>query len=99
MCEKYGEIDKTIERYRRIRERILDQEFVDRAAELSWRRTKPPCTPKSEAASVGGQPPADTPTVFTQQNLVARSDRRSPKVESRRRTADVGSYISNLLQS
>ena len=34
MCEKYDEIDKTIERYRRIRERILDQEFVDRAAEL-----------------------------------------------------------------
>jgi hypothetical protein len=34
MCEKCDEIDKTIERYRRIKERILDQAFVDRAKEL-----------------------------------------------------------------
>jgi len=34
MCEKCDEIDKTIERYGRIKERILDQAFVDRAKEL-----------------------------------------------------------------
>ena len=34
MCEKCEEIDKTIERYRRIKERIQDQAFVDRAKEL-----------------------------------------------------------------
>ncbi len=34
MCDKCEEIDKTIERYRRIKERILDQMFVDRAKEL-----------------------------------------------------------------
>ena len=34
MCEKCEEMDKTIERYRRITERILDPAFVDRAKEL-----------------------------------------------------------------
>jgi hypothetical protein len=34
MCEKCKEIDKTIERYRRIQARIADQAFVDRAKEL-----------------------------------------------------------------
>ena len=34
MCEKCDEIDKTIERYRRIKERILDQAFVVRAKQL-----------------------------------------------------------------
>lgn len=34
MCEKCDEIDKTIERYRRIKEKILDEAFVERATEL-----------------------------------------------------------------
>ena len=34
MCEKCDEIDKTIERYRRIQQRVLDQAFIDRAKEL-----------------------------------------------------------------
>jgi hypothetical protein len=34
MCDRCDEIDKTIERYRLIKERILDQAFVDRAKEL-----------------------------------------------------------------
>ena len=34
MCEKCEEIGRTIERYRRLQERILDQAFLDRANEL-----------------------------------------------------------------
>ena len=34
MCEKCDEIDKKIERYRRIQARIGDQAFVDRAKDL-----------------------------------------------------------------
>lgn len=34
MCEKCDEIDKTIERYRRIKERILDQQLIDGAKKL-----------------------------------------------------------------
>jgi len=34
MCDKCDEIDKTIERYRQIKERIADQALVDRAKEL-----------------------------------------------------------------
>ena len=34
MCDKCDEIDKTIERYRQIKERIADQALVDRAREL-----------------------------------------------------------------
>ena len=34
MCDKCNEIDKTIERYRRIKERITDQTFIERAEEL-----------------------------------------------------------------
>jgi hypothetical protein len=34
MCEKCVEIDKTIERYRRIQQSIMDQVTVDRTREL-----------------------------------------------------------------
>lgn len=34
MCGKCDEIDKTIERYRAIKERLADQALVDRAKEL-----------------------------------------------------------------
>ncbi|MBR1237087.1 hypothetical protein [Bradyrhizobium sp. AUGA SZCCT0182] len=34
MCEKCDEIDKTIERYRRIKQRILDQQLIDGAQKL-----------------------------------------------------------------
>jgi hypothetical protein len=34
MCNKCDEIDKTIERYRRIKERVADHALVDRAREL-----------------------------------------------------------------
>lgn len=34
MCDKCDEINKAIERYRRIQQRILDQTFTDRAEEL-----------------------------------------------------------------
>ena len=34
MCNKCVEIDKTIERYRGIKERVSDQALVDRAKEL-----------------------------------------------------------------
>jgi hypothetical protein len=34
MCNKCDEIDKTIERYRRIKERVANQVLVDRAREL-----------------------------------------------------------------
>ena len=34
MCETCNEIDKTIERYRRIQQRVIDQAFIDRAKEL-----------------------------------------------------------------
>jgi flagellar motility protein MotE (MotC chaperone) len=34
MCEKCDEIDKTIERYRGIKERVSDQALVARAKEL-----------------------------------------------------------------
>jgi hypothetical protein len=34
MCKKCNEIDKTIERYRGIKERVTDQALVDRAKEL-----------------------------------------------------------------
>ena len=34
MCNKCVEIDKTIERYRGIKERVSDQTLVDRAKEL-----------------------------------------------------------------
>lgn len=34
MCEWCDEIDKTIERYREIKERVSDQALVDRAKEL-----------------------------------------------------------------
>ena len=34
MCEKCEDIDKTIERYRRIKERISDQQTVDGAQKL-----------------------------------------------------------------
>jgi hypothetical protein len=34
MCEKCDEIDKTIERYRRIQRTILDQQLIDGAQEL-----------------------------------------------------------------
>ena len=34
MCDKCDDIDKTIERYRQIKERIADQALVDRAKQL-----------------------------------------------------------------
>jgi hypothetical protein len=34
MCENCDEIDKTIERYRRIQQRILDQALIDGAQKL-----------------------------------------------------------------
>jgi beta-phosphoglucomutase-like phosphatase (HAD superfamily) len=34
MCHRCDEIDKTIERYRRITERILDQPLIDGVKEL-----------------------------------------------------------------
>jgi hypothetical protein len=34
MCHECDEIDRTIERYRQIKERIADQALVDRAREL-----------------------------------------------------------------
>lgn len=34
MCDKCKEIDKTIERYRRIQERVTDRTFIERAKEL-----------------------------------------------------------------
>jgi hypothetical protein len=34
MCNKCAEIDKTIERYQGIKERVADQALVDRAKEL-----------------------------------------------------------------
>ncbi len=34
MCEKCDEIDKTIERYRGLKERVLDQAVVDGAERL-----------------------------------------------------------------
>ncbi len=34
MCEKCDEIDKTIERYRGIKERVADPALVERAKEL-----------------------------------------------------------------
>jgi hypothetical protein len=34
MCDKCDEIDKTIERYRRIQQRILDQQLADGAQKL-----------------------------------------------------------------
>ena len=34
MCDKCGEIEKTIERYRQIQRSIMDQVTVDRAKEL-----------------------------------------------------------------
>ena len=34
MCEKCDEIDKTIERYRRIQQRILDPQLIDGAQKL-----------------------------------------------------------------
>ena len=34
VCDKCEEIDKTIERYRRIKERILDQQLIDGAQRL-----------------------------------------------------------------
>ena len=34
MCEKCDEIDKTIERYRRIQQRIPDQQLIDGAQKL-----------------------------------------------------------------
>jgi hypothetical protein len=34
MCEKCDDIDRRVERYRQIKERIADQALVDRAKEL-----------------------------------------------------------------
>lgn len=34
MCDTCDEIDKTIERYRRIQQRILDQQLIDGAQKL-----------------------------------------------------------------
>ena len=34
MCDRCNEIEKTIERYRRLRDRVTDQAFIDRANEL-----------------------------------------------------------------
>jgi hypothetical protein len=34
MCDKCDEIDKTIQRYRQIQERVTDQTFIKRAKEL-----------------------------------------------------------------
>jgi hypothetical protein len=34
MCDKCDEIDKTIDRYRRIQQRIFDQQLIDGAQKL-----------------------------------------------------------------